>query len=65
MENSFKIKGSKDAFILCSIFSCSVQEVLQYYVNHVSIDKFLEETGNKKFITATTFFLKYGVQESD
>lgn len=42
MKKTFKIRHTHDSYVMTSLTQCSLQEVLQFYVNHVSVNGFLE-----------------------
>lgn len=58
-SGGFTVVLTSDFCILCNIFRCTPIEVLQYYINHVSMPKYIASTGKNPFVYATSFFLQY------
>jgi hypothetical protein len=50
---------TKDFCILCDIFRCTPLKVLQHYVNHISIPKYINSSSEGPVECATAFFLLY------
>jgi len=59
MKQVFVITLPPDFYILCSIFSCSPQDVLQYYINHISLSLFSDLPLDNPFGAATYFFTQH------
>ena len=59
MKQSFTVHLSPDFYILCDFFSLTPEEVLQYYVNHISVALFTEVSLDNPFGAATYFFIQY------
>jgi len=66
MKQVFVITLPPDFYILCNIFSCTPQEVVQYYVNHISLSLFSDVSLDNPFGAATCFFAQYSdLEEND
>jgi len=63
MKQTFSIHLSPDFYILCDLFSCSPEEVLQYYVNHISLPLFADVSLDNPFGAATYFFIQYSDED--
>lgn len=50
---------TKDFSILCNIFTCVPVKVLQYYIDHVSFQAYLNTATEYTLECATNFFLQY------
>ena len=59
MKTDIIITIPKDCYIACNIFSCSIEELLQFYVSHICIDTFLKDRTEDIYEVATYFFLKF------
>jgi hypothetical protein len=59
MTEPFNLYLSPDFYILCDFFSFTPEEVLQYYVDHVSLLLFDEVSLDNPYGAATFFFIKY------
>jgi hypothetical protein len=57
MEKEFTFQLSKDFWILCTLFQKPPQEVLQYYINHISVPLFMDVSIENPFGAATRFFI--------
>lgn len=65
MKTDITIPIPKDCYIACHIFSCSIEELLQFYVNHISIDLFLKDRTEDIYEIATYFFLEFTPSEDE
>jgi hypothetical protein len=59
MKTAIQLANTKECYILCHIFQCRIEDVLSFYVRHVSISSFLKNTADEKMELATYFFIKY------
>jgi hypothetical protein len=59
MKQIFTVHLTPDFYILCELFSFTPEEVLQYYINHISLSVFEDESAEELLLTATYFFGKY------
>lgn len=64
MKQTFTVQLSPDFYILCEFFSLSPEEVLQYYVNHISLSVLQDEHPEEPLSTATYFFGKYSTSKA-
>jgi hypothetical protein len=58
MKTTFIINFSEDACILCDLFQCSPADVVQYYIDQVSIHAFDSETSEPPCMYATLLFMQ-------
>ena len=63
MKQSFTFHLSPDFYILCDFFSLTPEEVLQYYINHISVSLFAEVSLDNPFGAATYFFIQYSEED--
>jgi hypothetical protein len=49
----------KNCYILCNIFRCTIEDILLFYMDHVSFDRFLKDEADKDVGYTTYFFIKY------
>jgi hypothetical protein len=61
MKQTFTVHLSPDFYILCDFFSLTPEEVLQFYINHISLSVFADKCPEEPLSTATYFFGKYSV----
>jgi len=59
MEIKTSLTVPKDCYILCNIFRCTIEDILLFYIAHVSFDRSLEDEADKDVEDATYFFIKY------
>jgi len=59
MEIKTSLTVPKDCYILCNIFRCTIEDILLFYIDHVSFDRFLKDEADKDVEYATYFFIKY------
>jgi hypothetical protein len=59
MKQSFTVKLSPDFYILCDFFGFNPDEVVQYYLNHISLSLFVDVSLDNPFGAATYFFIQY------
>jgi len=59
METEIHLIIPKDSYILSHIFRCTIEDILLFYTDHVSLDLFLKNEADKDIEYATYFFLKY------
>jgi len=64
MIQTFTVHLTPDFYILCELFSFTPEEVLQYYINHISLSVFEDQSAEELFLTATYFFGKYSPSTS-
>lgn len=60
MQTEIRLLITKDCFILCHIFRCTIEDILLFYIRHVSVSAFLQEEEDEETELATYFFIKYG-----
>jgi hypothetical protein len=59
MEIKTRLAIPKDCYILCNIFRCAIEDILLFYIDHVSFDRFLKDEADKDVEDATYFFIEY------
>jgi hypothetical protein len=57
MKKTFSLELTKDFWILCTLFEKTPVEILQFYVDHISLTMFVDIVGNNPYGLATTFFM--------
>jgi hypothetical protein len=66
MGKTFNLQHTPDSYVMTETLQCLLQEVLQFYVNHVSVNDFLQSS-DPLTEKATRVFLAYtpkGIQGS-
>lgn len=59
MNKIFTLDLSKDFWILCTLFEKPPVDVLQYYINHISVPIFMDVSLENPFGLATHFFIQH------
>lgn len=59
MTQTYTVSIAPAFYILCNMFSCSPEEVLQYYLNHISLTQFMRRSLDTPTGAATYFFIQY------
>lgn len=57
MEMTFEINHTPESYVMTELFNCSLQEVLQHFVNNVSIQNY-KKTQKEHVKRATFAFYK-------
>lgn len=65
MKHMFTVNIPPDFYILCDLFSLKPEEVLQYYVNHISLPMFVDVSLDNPFGAATFFFMQYSHDDEE
>ena len=59
MAEVVQIKMSQDLFILCHIFKCSIDQILQFYIDNIDVEKFAKKDCDNAIQTVTYFLLDF------
>lgn len=55
MKTTLQLTITKESYILCRLFQCSIEEVLLYYMKQVNTEKFLSDKADDMTIQAMAF----------
>lgn len=58
MKTEITLTTTKDCYILCNLFRFRLRDLLVYYMQHVSLQKFLEAREDESVHPATDFFVQ-------
>jgi hypothetical protein len=58
-SDGLSLSMPNDFCILCDILRCSPVKLLQYYINHISLQSYMDATEENAFVYSTEFFLQY------
>ncbi|OMP74711.1 hypothetical protein [[Flexibacter] sp. ATCC 35208] len=62
MKKRLTLRHTHDSYILTEITQCTLQALVQFYVNHVSVNDFLH-TNDPVIVKATKVFLSFTKEE--
>lgn len=62
MKKQLTLRHTHDSYILTEITQCTLQALVQFYVNHVSVNDFLH-TNDPAIVKATKVFLSFTKEE--
>jgi hypothetical protein len=55
MKMSIQLTITRECYILCRLFHCTPEEVLQFYMKQVNIQQLMEDKANDMTLQATAF----------
>lgn len=62
MNSTVQLTLTRDCFILCRLFQCTPEEVLQFYMQQVSRSKLKEKETDETKLLAIAFLISCGAK---